>query len=95
MKIRWTRAAVHQLTLACDYIAADNPSAAEKLRAQILAQVKQLSEYPLAGRTGRVTDTRELVIVNTPYLIAYRITPRSEVHILAVLHGKRRWPEAS
>lgn len=48
----------------------------------------------MAGRTGRVSDTRELVIAGTPYVVAYRITHQSEVQILAVLHGKRRWPDA-
>lgn len=94
MKILWTKAADEQLSVACDYVASDKPSAADKLHSQIIEQVQQLAAYPLAGRTGRVFDTRELVIAGTPYLVAYRITHKSEIQILAVLHGKRRWPVA-
>jgi len=94
MKILWTKPADQQLSFACDFVASDNPSAADKLHSQIVEQVQQLAEYPLAGRTGRVSDTRELVIAGTPYVVAYRITFQSEIQILAVLHGKRRWPVA-
>lgn len=44
------------------------------------------------GRPGRVPDTRELVIAGTPYVMAYRIEG-AQVHIVAVIHGARRWPE--
>jgi len=44
------------------------------------------------GRRGRVGGTRELVIPSQPYIIAYRIRGQT-IHILAVLHGARKWPE--
>jgi toxin ParE1/3/4 len=92
MRIRWTRAAAHQLDAACEYPAADLPAAAERLRRQLLDQVRHLSAYPEAGRAGRVAGTRELVIVNTPYVVAYQIKDRAEVQVLAILHSRRRWP---
>ena len=46
----------------------------------------------MAGRERRVVGTRELVIAGTPFLVAYRIE-KNEVHILAVLHAAREWPE--
>jgi len=46
----------------------------------------------MAGRVGRVADTRELVISGTPFLVAYQIE-KNDVRILAVLHAAREWPE--
>jgi plasmid stabilization system protein ParE len=45
----------------------------------------------MAGREGRVTGTRELVIRGTPFIVAYRLE-RNEVSILAVMHAARKWP---
>jgi addiction module RelE/StbE family toxin len=94
MTIQWAEDAVRQLTAAHAYVAADNPRAAGRLLLQITQAVKQLSSHPRAGREGRVKNTRELVIVNTPYIVAYRIKDESTIQVLAVLHGKRRWPES-
>lgn len=94
MKIRWSQAATHQLHDAFDFIAADNLDAAERVHRQILEQVRHLATYPQAGRQGRVTGTRELVIVRTPYIVAYRLKAHSEIQVLALLHGRRRWPKS-
>ena len=45
------------------------------------------------GRPGRVPSTRELVVVGTPYVVAYRIE-RTVVLVLHILHGAQRWPPA-
>ena len=55
-------------------------------------QAEKLDQYPELGRKGRIPATRELVITDTPFLVAYRIHKR-EVQLLAVLHGARRWPD--
>jgi toxin ParE1/3/4 len=94
MTIRWAKDATRQLAAAHAYVAADNPIAADRLLLRITSAVKHLSSHPSTGREGRVKDTRELVIVNTPYLVAYRITSKNIIQVLAVLHGKRRWPES-
>lgn len=88
MKISWTRAAVRQLAAACDCIGGDRVDAADRLQLRVLDQVKHLAEFPQTGRPGRVSGTRELVIVGTPYIVAYRI--KVSIQILAVLHAKRR-----
>jgi toxin ParE1/3/4 len=43
------------------------------------------------GRSGRVADTRELVISRTPFIVVYRVTP-TRIEILRVLHGAQAWP---
>lgn len=93
MKIRWSRTAIDQLRAAYDFIANDDPEAADRVHRQILEQVRQLATYPASGRQGRVTGTRELVIVRTPYIVAYRLKDQLEIQVLAILHGKRRWPK--
>lgn len=83
--------ALNHLQAAHEYIAAENKDAAAELVGRILDAVEQLAQYPEMGRKGRIKDTRELVIVNTPFLVAYRVK-HGEVQVLAVLHGSRRWP---
>jgi plasmid stabilization system protein ParE len=48
---------------------------------------------PYAGRVGRVAGTREIIVPGTSYLVAYRVLD-DMIHVLAVLHGARRWPES-
>ncbi len=95
MIIRWSKEATRHLAAAAhEYVAADNPRAADQMLDRIIDAVEHLSFYPNAGREGRVKNTRELVIVNTPYIVAYRIKNKNTIQVLAVLHGKRRWPES-
>jgi len=91
VKIRWTRLAVEDLSLAYEYVAAENPSAAHAVIARIESAVNVLRAHPEIGRSGRVEGTRELIISGTPFIVAYRIA-RNRVEILAVIHGARRWP---
>jgi len=51
----------------------------------------QLLTYLEIGRPGRVSDTRELAVPRTPYIVVYRILPIT-ILILRVLHGAQRWP---
>ena len=51
-----------------------------------------LSENSELGRPGRVPGTRELVILNTPYIVPDRVRGAT-IEIARVYHGARRWPE--
>ncbi|MGB8581803.1 MAG: type II toxin-antitoxin system RelE/ParE family toxin [Candidatus Sulfotelmatobacter sp.] len=93
MKIVWTRRASRHLRAAYDYWARESSSSeAKNMLARIFSAVELLESYPEAGRGGRVPGTRELVIVPTPFLIAYRIHS-GKIEILALLHGARKWPD--
>ena len=48
--------------------------------------------HPAMGRPGRIMGTRELVLADTAYLIAYKVS-ETEIAILTVLHAAQRWPE--
>ena len=91
MRLRWTPLALGHLESAYEYVARDSPGAADKTVERILSAVSVLELHPHIGRKGRVPRTRELVVTGTPFLVAYRIKG-SEIEILAVLHGARRWP---
>jgi plasmid stabilization system protein ParE len=52
---------------------------------------RPFQSIPKSGRPGRVSDTRELVVPETPFIAPYRVRD-DRVEILAVFHGARRWP---
>jgi plasmid stabilization system protein ParE len=56
-----------------------------------LATANLLRDQPGLGRPGRIRGTRELIVPGTPYLIPYRVR-RHHLEIIAVFHGRRRWP---
>ncbi|PYX29588.1 MAG: type II toxin-antitoxin system mRNA interferase toxin, RelE/StbE family [Acidobacteria bacterium] len=91
MRVRWLRAALSNLDAEADYIAQDNPAAADDLVSAIVEATERLKRYPALGRPGRVTGTRELVVPGTPYIIPYRIRT-GVVEIIRVFHAARRWP---
>lgn len=93
MRVRWTTPALRDLEAIGDYIARDNPSAAAKTVSRILDHADMLAAHPQMGRAGRVPETRELVVSDTPFIVPYRVRG-DEVEILAVFHGARQWPES-
>jgi toxin ParE1/3/4 len=69
MRLRWTTPALPDLETIGDYIARDNPSAAAKIISRIFHQTDMLAGTPHMGRSGRVPETRELVISDTPFIV--------------------------
>lgn len=92
MRVRWRKEAAADLEEAAEYIAADNPTAAARVALSVLRRTRELAETPWIGRIGRVRDTRELVIPNTPLIAAYTVVG-STVWVLRVLHSARKWPD--
>lgn len=92
MILRWLDAALADLRAIKAYIAEENPAAAQQVIASIRSEAGILINQPTIGRTGRIADTRELVISQYPYIVAYR-EHSGEIHVLAVVHTSRRWPE--
>lgn len=90
--IRWTRLARSDIKAAYEFVAADNEQAADQFLERIQHAAAILIHHPMAGRTGRISGTRELVIAGTPWILPYRIK-RGFIDILAVIHGARKWPD--
>ena len=92
MRLEWSILAQADRDAIFDYIEADSPRSAIAVDDRIREQVEKLARFPESGRAGRIEGTRELVILRTPYIVAYCITGNA-VRILRVLHGARRWPD--
>jgi toxin ParE1/3/4 len=92
MTIQWTQRARRQFLAIIDALLEDNSVAAERAYDAITDSVSRLATFPEMGRRGRVEGTRELVIPSQPYIVAYHIRGQT-IHILAVLHDARKWPE--
>lgn len=91
MDVLWTRLSLADIEEVQDFIAAENPAAAHRLVDELFERTERLlSHNPHAGRIGRVSGTRELVLSGTAFIVAYRVTTR--VEILAVVHSARDWP---
>jgi toxin ParE1/3/4 len=94
MNVRWTVPALRDLDAIGEYIERDNSTAAAaRIVTAILDQAENLAAFPHIGRPGRIAGTRELVIVDTPFITPYRVRDGA-VEILAVFHGSRQWPDA-
>lgn len=91
MRVRWTTLAADDLNRIREYIKKDNPSAAARVSRLLLDSIVNLSDFPLAGRRGRIEGTRELVFSGLPYVVVYRIRTDA-VEILRIYHGAQSWP---
>ena len=91
MRVAWLARATANLLRHADYIARDNPQAAEKMMQAVHRSVLRLVDFPHSGRPGRSPGTRELVVPGTPFILPYRVEP-DRVVILRVMHGRQRWP---
>jgi toxin ParE1/3/4 len=92
MRLDWSPRAMLDLAQIRAYVAETDPGMAEVVASRILAAVEALALFPMIGRSGRVADTRELVVPRTPYLVMYRLGGDA-VEIMRVFHGTQRWPD--
>jgi toxin ParE1/3/4 len=90
LKLRWTRPALADLIEAQNYIARENPVAAQALAQRVWDAAQNLCEHPRMGRPGHVDGTREWIVKDSPYLIVYRVRDE-DVEILRMWHGRQNW----
>lgn len=91
MKVLWSPRAI-VILLLCGSISEAIQTAPQPLVAErILNPVDLLQTQTEMGRSGRVLGTRELVVSGTPYIIPYRVR-RGRIELLAIFHGRQRWP---
>ena len=86
MRVVYALAALNDIMTITDYIARDNPTAADTVKDRIFREIDQLIGQLGAGRAGRVGGTRELVI--PPYIVAYQVKGEL-IEVLAVIDGRR------
>lgn len=90
VKLLWTPVALRHLSEAREYIEVDNPTAAARQIDTVELSANRLKAFPMMGRMGMRTGTREFPVPGTPYILVYRAIDEA-VQILAVLHGGRNW----
>jgi plasmid stabilization system protein ParE len=89
MNYRISRTAQTDLESICDYIAASNPDAADRLDEHIHKAIQRLADFPGLGHARPdVTDKRYLFWAVGNYVIAYRVE-KGELVVVRVLHGAR------
>ena len=93
--VRLLRPAEEDLTEIYEYIAAEDPSAAERLTLRIEKDLKALAKRPMLGPVPRDPDIAQLGyrhLVMGEYLAFYKIEgPQILVH--RILHGARDYSE--
>jgi toxin ParE1/3/4 len=88
VRLVFAEPAARDLDDIIDYIALDNPHAAETVYRAVVAAVQRLQDFPEIGHAGRLPNTRELSIVSLPYVFVYEVEA-DVVTVLAVFHGAR------
>lgn len=91
MKIRLAKPAEEDLEDIDAYIRQDNPDAAQRTVERVFEAIEYLLQFPHMGRSGRLPETRELIVSGTPFIVIYQIR-RSDIFILRILHSARKWP---
>ena len=87
-EIRWTEEAHRWLRDIYDYVAADNPSAAQRVVSGIYEKAQILERFPEIGHKYLEEDDGEIrILLYGHYRIAYQIKSTSSINILGVFHG--------
>ncbi|MGC1484513.1 MAG: type II toxin-antitoxin system RelE/ParE family toxin [Candidatus Acidiferrum sp.] len=87
-----SRSARANLRAEADYIADDNPAAADRVAQRIRLAIDLLRRDPAIGRPGRVLGTRELAVGDALYIIPYRVRADA-VEILRVFDAAQKCPQ--
>ena len=97
MQLLWSEPATQDLDRIEEYISKDNnPTVAIDIVLKVIETVGMiLPTHPRAGRLGRVTDTRELVIEGTPFIVIYRQIGSDQLQVIRVRHDAQQWPSTN
>lgn len=90
--VRWLTLALEDLHDIAADLAEKDLDAAKEVAQCIWNAGQSLAVLSSRGRAGRVAGTRELVLTDFSYFIAYRVV-ESEVQILRILHTGRRYSQ--
>ena len=86
-EIRWTAEAQQWMREIFEYIAVENPEAAERTMLAIQEKVEHLRKYPKLGRRYAASTRHVRIINHTHYRIAYLLRDETSIDILGVFHG--------
>jgi len=91
MKLRWSDIALSDLTKIADYLFDRTPQHTDRIVLTVYESPNVLLQFPLLGRVGRKTGTRELALTPLPYILVYRVNGQM-IHVVRVLHGAQKYP---
>ena len=87
-EIRWTEEAQRWLRDIHEYIAADNPNAAQQVVSGIYEKAQVLRRFPEIGHVYRTEADGEIrILLYGHYRIAYLLKSSSSIDVLGVFHG--------
>jgi toxin ParE1/3/4 len=89
VKVRYTKRAAAQIAAALDYIAAQSPQGADRIRDRLQIVLMLLRDHPYAGRPTTRPGVRRLATHPYPYLVDYRVTD-TEIIVQRFRHAARR-----
>ena len=88
--VLWAGPALRELEEALDYIAEDNPEAAERLGRKLHAVVGRLAEFPDSGRVvPELGDPLLREVIHEPFRVIYE-RGVDGVRVLAVVRAEQR-----
>ena len=89
VEIVWTEPALEDSNEIAEYIALDNPGAAEKLVSRVIDRIELLEESPNSGRkVHELKRTRYREVIVGPCRVFYRAT-QTELIVLYVMQAER------
>ncbi len=87
-RIRWTNEAEKWLRSISDYIAQDNPTAAQRVVSAIYEKVQVLKDFPEIGYKYSTEAEGEIrILLYGHYRIAYLIKDKDLIDILGIFHS--------
>lgn len=89
MRVRFTATALAELKEIHDYIAKDNPAAADAVILRVEQLIARIADFPLIAHTIDDSDIRVFPVNPFPYLVFYTVDG-DDVTIRNVRHGRRR-----
>jgi plasmid stabilization system protein ParE len=88
-RVVWTEPALADLDAIADYVALDDPDAAEQLVQRVFRHVEQLARHPQSGsKPPELEGWRYRQIIEAPCRIFYRYDA-TRVYILYLMRGER------
>ncbi|MEM8800286.1 MAG: type II toxin-antitoxin system RelE/ParE family toxin, partial [Pseudomonadota bacterium] len=75
-----------------DYYEPRDSEAYHKILITIFASIDLLSSFPLLGRAGAVSGTRELKVPRYDFLVTYSLPDDVHVDVERILHTSLQYP---
>jgi toxin ParE1/3/4 len=93
VKLRFTPRATSDLTEIADFIRAESPQGARRVRDAILNSLQVASAFPRIGRRQSVEGVRKLVTRRYGYIVYYSLDDAmDEFVVLSIQHPARSRP---